>query len=127
MFINRYLFKNEITYRDTSFETVYLSHSFEGEKVKYIYYDYFQPSGDVVIWALTDTGNVYINNFKRFYSGDVFDTRFFDVFEKKFTNVADLRIVENVYNDEMCPDSCTLRDLALVGNGEPIEISKWGN
>ena len=41
MFINRYLFKNEITYRDTNFETVYLSHSFDGEKVKYIYYDYF--------------------------------------------------------------------------------------
>ena len=127
MFINRYLFKNEITYRDTNFETVYLSHSFDGEKVKYIYYDYFQPSGDVVIWALTDTGNVYLNNFKRFYSGDIFNTYFFDSFEKKFTNVVDLRIVENVYNNEMCPNSCTLKDLALVGNGKPIEISRWGN
>ena len=28
-----------------------------------------------VIWALTDTGNVYLNNFKRFYSGDAFNTK----------------------------------------------------
>lgn len=124
MFINRYLFKNEITYRDTNFETVYLSHSFDGEKVKYIYYDYFQPSGDVVIWALTDTGNVYLNNFKRFYSGDIFNTYFFDSFEKKFTNVVDLRIVENGHGMELNGNGT---ELALVGNGEPIEISRWGN
>ena len=127
MYINRYSFKDGITYRDADFETVYLSHSFDGENVKYIYYNYFQPSGGVVIWALTDAGNVYLNNFKRFYSGDVFNTYFFDSFEKKFNNVVDLRIIENVYTDEFCPNSCTLKDLAIVGNGQPIEISRWGN
>lgn len=124
MSINRYSFKNEITYRDTSFETVQLSHSFDVEKVKYIYYDYFQPSGDVVIWILTDAGNVYLNNFKRFYSGDVFDTKFFDNFEKKYSNVSDLRIVENGRGMELNGNGT---ELAIIVNGEPIEISRWGN
>lgn len=124
MSINRYSFKNEITYRDTSFDTAYLSHSFDGEKVKYIYYDYFQPSGDVVIWAITDAGNVYLNNFKCFYSGDVFDTKFFDSFEKKYSNVSDLRIVENGHGMELNGNGT---ELAIVVNGEVIEISRWGN
>lgn len=126
MSINRYSFKNEITYRDTSFDTAYLSHSFDGEKVKYIYYDYFQPSGDVVIWVITDAGNVYLNNFKCFYSGDFFDTKFFDSFEKKYSNVSDLRIVENIRQNEMNEDYVA-KDLAIVVNGEVIEISRWGN
>ena len=124
MSINRYSFKNEITYRDTSFDTAYLSHSFDGEKVKYIYYDYFQPSGDVVIWAITDAGNVYLNNFKCFYSGDVFDTKFFDSFEKKYSNVSDLSIVENGHGRELNGNGT---ELAIVVNGEVIEISRWGN
>lgn len=124
MSINRYSFKNEITYRDTSFDTAYLSHSFDGEKVKYIYYDYFQPSGDVVIWAITDAGNVYLNNFKCFYSGDVFDTKFFDSFEKKYSNVSDLSIVENGHGMELNGNGT---ELAIVVNGEVIEISRWGN
>lgn len=126
MSINRYSFKNEITYRDTSFDTAYLSHSFDGEKVKYIYYDYFKPSGDVVIWAITDAGNVYLSKFKRFYSGDVFDTKFFDNFEKKYSNVSDLRIIENTRQNEMNGDYVA-KDLAIVVNGEVIEISRWGN
>ena len=58
--INRYFFdpENRITYIDTSFEPIYLSYSFEGENVKYIYHDYFMPSADHVIWVLTDAGNV---------------------------------------------------------------------
>lgn len=124
MSINRYSFKNEITYRDTSFDTAYLSHSFDGEKVKYIYYDYFKPSGDVVIWAITDAGNVYLNNFKCFYSGDVFDTKFFDSFEKKYSNVSDLRIVENGRGMELNGNGT---ELAIIVNGEVIEISRWGN
>lgn len=124
MSINRYSFKNEITYRDTSFDTAYLSHSFDGEKVKYIYYDYFKPSGDVVIWAITDAGNVYLNNFKCFYSGDVFDAKFFDNFEKKYSNVSDLRIVENGRGMELNGNGT---ELAIVVNGEVIEISRWGN
>ena len=124
MSINRYSFKNEITYRDTSFDTAYLSHSFDGEKVKYIYYDYFKPSGDVVIWAITDAGNVYLNNFKCFYSGDVFDAKFFDSFEKKYSNVSDLRIVENGRGMELNGNGTVL---AIVVNGEVIEISRWGN
>ena len=80
--INKYFFDSEsrITYIDTSFKTIYLSHSFEGENVKYIYHDYFMPSGDHVIWVLTDAGNVYLNNFN-FHHSD-FNTDFFDKFEK---------------------------------------------
>ena len=124
MSINRYSFKNEITYRDISFETVYLSHSFDGENVKYIYYNYFQPSGTVVIWTITDAGNVYLSKFKRFYSGDVFDAKFFDNFEKKYSNVSDLRIVENGRGMELNGNGT---ELAIIVNGEVIEISRWGN
>ena len=119
MSINRYFFdpENRITYIDTSFETIYLSHSFEGENVKYIYHDYFMPSADHVIWILTDAGNVYFNTFN-FYHSD-FNTDFFDKFEKKYSNVSDLRLVEKEPGNGI--------GLAIVVNGEPIEISKWDN
>ena len=126
MYINKYFFDSEngITYKDISFETVSLSYSFEGENVEYVYCDYFMPSGDHVIWVLTDAGNVYLNNFK-FLNGD-FNTDFFDNFEKKYSNVSDLRIIENIRKNVAGEDYVS-KDLAIVVNGEPIEIFKWGN
>ena len=117
--INKYSFdpENRITYIDTNFKTVNLSHSFEGENVEYIYHDYFMPSGDHVIWVLTDAGNVYLDSFN--FHGSSFNTDFFDKFEKKYSNVSDLRLVEKEPGDGI--------GLAIVVNGEPIEISKWGN
>lgn len=119
MYINKYFFdpENRITYIDTSFETIYLSHSFEGENVKYIYHDYFMPSADHVIWVLTDAGNVYFNTFNFYHSG--FNTDFFDKFEKKYSNVSDLRLVEKEPGNGI--------GLAIVVNDEVTEISKWGN
>lgn len=124
--INRYFFDSEsrITYVDTNFETVYLSHSFDGENIEYIYYNYFKPSGDHVIWVLTDAGNVNLNNFNFYHNG--FNTDFFDKFEKKYSNVSDLRIIENIRKNVIGEDYVS-KDLAIVVNGEPIEISKWGN
>jgi len=126
MYINRYFFdpENRITYIDTSFETIYLSHSFEGENVKYIYHDYFMPSGDHVIWVLTDAGNVYLNNFN-FHHSD-FNTDFFDKFEKKYSNVTDLKLVDNVHINESGSESI-IKDIAVVINGETIILNKWGN
>lgn len=126
MYINRYFFdsENRITYIDTSFETIYLSHSFEGENVKYIYHDYFMPSGDHVIWVLTDAGNVYLNNFN-FHHND-FNTDFFDKFEKKYSNVTDLKLVDNVHINESGSESI-IKDIAAVINGETIVLNKWGN
>ena len=75
------------------------------------------PSADHVIWVLTDAGNVYFNTFN-FYHSD-FNTDFFDKFEKKYSNVSDLRLVEKEPGNGI--------GLAIVVNDEVTEISKWGN
>lgn len=66
--------------------------SIEGESIKFIYHDYYQYSNTNVIFALTEDGNVYVNEFYVYDS----DIDIFNNFEKmNYENVSELKIVPN--------------------------------
>ena len=62
------------------------------EIIKYVYVDYYQSSNTNVIFALTESGNVYVNHFAIYTS----DIDVFNSFEKMdYMNVSELKIVPN--------------------------------
>lgn len=66
--------------------------SIDNEIIKYVYVDYYQSSNTNVIFALTESGNVYVNHFGVYTS----DIDVFNNFEKMdYMNVSELKIVPN--------------------------------
>lgn len=63
-----------------------------GEKIKYIYRDYYQSSDTNVIFVLTESGNIYFNEF----SVNDSDINLFNNFIKmNYSNVSELVLVDN--------------------------------
>ena len=68
------------------------SNSIEGERIKYLHCDYYQSEATNVIFYLTESGNVYVNEFLAL--GTSIDRM--GIFNKmNYSNVKDLVIVDN--------------------------------
>ena len=68
------------------------SFTLNGEKAKYVYCDYYQYSDSNVIFVLTESGNVYVNEFR--VAGS--DISIFNDFSKtNYSNVSELKLVDN--------------------------------
>ena len=99
-----------------------LTYNIPGESIKYIYCYYAQPSGRTLIFALTESGNLYKSDYSHLV--DKFDFNSITNFKLINSNVSDLRIVENVYQD-VAGEDYIYKDLCAVVSAELIKIEKW--
>ena len=77
---------------DHSYTSEEKTFSIEGERIKYLHYDYYQSGATNVIFYLTESGNVYVNEFLAL--GTSIDRM--GIFNKmNYSNVKDLVIVDN--------------------------------
>ena len=49
--------------QDTTYTSIEKTFTLDNEKVKYLHYDYYQSGQTNVIYLLTESGNVYVNEF----------------------------------------------------------------
>lgn len=76
-----------VTFNDTNLDVI-----IPGEQIKYLYLDYYQYSDLNVIFALTQSGHIYVNEFNLVNS----DILVFNNFKKlDYENVKDIRLVTN--------------------------------
>lgn len=99
-----------------------ITYSIPGESIKYIYTYYDQPSGLTVIYALTESGNLYRSKYSHFAERYNFSS--VTDFSLVNSNVSELRIVDNVRINES-GEEFTSKDIAAVINGETIILNKW--
>ena len=96
-----------------------ITYSMPDESIKYIYTYYDQPSGDEIIYVLTDNNNLYMSKYSHLINESEFDFDKVTDFKLIKSDVSELRVI-------FCA-GCLRGVLHAVINGEPIEISKWGN
>lgn len=114
----RYIDNEELVLDDSyiSSEVVY---SLDNEEIKYIHYDYYQPSNTNVIFILTNLGNIYVNEF--FAQGESIDV-IKNFTKMNYQDVKDLIKVPNKnYNKADEYGMIDYREYyiyALIGDGE---------
>lgn len=99
-----------------------ITYNIPNESIKYIYTYYDQPSGSTVIYALTESGNLYRSIYKHF--SENYDFNSVINFSLTNSNVTDLKLVDKTFINESGSESI-VKDIAAVINGETIQLSKW--
>lgn len=97
-----------------------ISYEFPDEKVKYIYTLYFQPSGDTMIYVLTDNNNLYQSTYNHLYE-DSDDYESLTDFKLMYSNVSEIKILPNDCSNDQA-GMCKPDGLYANINGENISV-----
>ncbi|MGM9849871.1 MAG: hypothetical protein ACI31V_03120 [Bacilli bacterium] len=99
-----------------------MTYNIPGEKIKYIYTYYYQPSGDTFIYLLTDNNNLYRSNYKHLIKENEFNFNNVIDFKLIYSNVSDMKLID--VPSEYCYDNddCTHKEFYVDIDGENVKV-----
>ena len=99
----------------------FMNYNIPGEKIKYIYTFYYQPSGDTFIYLLTDNNNLYKSKYKHLIKENEYDFNSVIDFKLVCSNVSDMKLISVPFYNESGNISYINRLHAVI-NGETVEV-----